>query len=96
MPNYVALLNWTDQGIKNVKDTPQRARAFREDAERRGIKVNGLFWTQGRYDIVALLEAPDESTMLASLLAVGSLGNVRSETLRAFTENEIGEALRKM
>ena len=96
MPTYVVLMRWTDQGVRTVKETAQRAGAFRADCERRGIKVHEFFWTQGRYDLVWSLEAPNEQTMMATMLALGNLGNVRTETLRAFTEQEMGETLRKV
>jgi uncharacterized protein with GYD domain len=94
--NYVVLARWTDQGVRTVRETVQRAQQFRMDCERRGIKVHDFVWTQGRYDTVFSLEAPDELTMMAAMLALGNLGNARTETLRAFTENEMEEALRKM
>ena len=96
MPTYVVLTRWTDQGVRTVKETVQRAGAFRTDCERRGIRVHEFLWTQGRYDLVWSLEAPDEQTMMAAMLAIGNLGNVRTETLRAFTENEMEETLRKV
>ena len=96
MANYVVLARWTDQGVRAAKETVRRAQQFRADCERRGIKVHDFVWTQGRYDIVFTLEAPDEKAMMAAMLALGNLGNARTETLRAFTENEMEEALRKM
>ncbi len=96
MPNYVILNRWTDQGVRTVKETVQRAQQFRADCERRGIRVHDILWTQGRYDTVVSLEAPDEQTVMAAMLALGNLGNVRTETMRAFTENEMEETLRKM
>ena len=96
MANYVVLMKWTDQGVRTVKETVQRAGAFRADCERRGIRVHEFFWTQGRYDMAWSLEAPDEQAMMAAMLALSNLGNVRTETLRAFTENETEEILRKV
>jgi uncharacterized protein with GYD domain len=96
MATYVALINWTDQGIKNAKDTVQRAHAFRGDVERRGGKLLSIYWTQGRYDLVAMVEAPDDQTLTAALLAVGALGNVRTETLHAFDETEMEAILQKV
>ena len=94
MPTYVLLANWTEQGAKASRDTVKRAREFRSDVERRGGKVLGLYWTQGRYDIVATLEFPDEQKAMAQLLALGSLGNVRTETLHAFTDTEMEAIIR--
>lgn len=96
MPTYVGLVKWTDQGVKNARETVQRARAFREDLERRGGKLLAIYWTQGRYDIAVTMETPDEQTAMAELLALGSLGNVRTETLRAFSESEMEAILQKL
>ncbi|HEY7349983.1 MAG TPA: GYD domain-containing protein [Ktedonobacterales bacterium] len=96
MSSYVVLARWTDQGIKGVKETVRRAHQFRADCERRGIRVHDLFWTQGRYDVAVILEAPDEQALMAETLALGSLGNARTETLRAFTDVEMEGILRKL
>lgn len=96
MANYVILIKWTDQGARNTKDTVQRARAFRSDLERRGGKLVSILWTQGRYDIVTTVETPDEQTAMAALLAVAGLGNVRTETLRAFNETEMESIIQKV
>ncbi len=89
MPTYVVLYNFTDQGLKNAKDTVKRARENRAENERRGFRIHGLYWTQGQYDLVAIVEAPDERSMMAGLLNVAGAGNVRSQTLRAFSEAEM-------
>ncbi|MGW2557963.1 GYD domain-containing protein [Streptomyces sp. NPDC001514] len=89
MPTYVALLNWTDQGIRGYKDTPQRAEAFAAAAQKLGAKVLNIYWTVGPYDLVAVVEAPDDETATAVLLQVGGLGNVRTTTLRAFGREEM-------
>lgn len=94
--SYVALVHWTEQGVKNAKDTVERAQSFRKDLERRGGKLNSILWTQGRYDIVIAMEAPDDETIMAALLAVGGLGNVRTETLRAYNETEMASILGKV
>ncbi len=96
MPTYVSLVKWTDQGVKNAKDTVQRAGAFSGDVERRGGKLLNIFWTQGRYDLVVTIEAPDDQTAMAALLTVGGLGNIRTETLRAFNESEMASIIQKM
>ena len=96
MPTYVTLMNQTDQGIRNIKDTPKREDAFRNLCEKLGARVKDVYRTLGRYDIVAIVEAPDDVTMNAILFSVGSLGNVRTETLRAFTRPETNDALAKM
>jgi uncharacterized protein with GYD domain len=96
MATYVVLINWTDQGVRNAKDTVARARAFSADLERRGGKLLGIYWTQGRYDIVTTVEVPDEQTAMAALLSVSGLGSVRTETLRAFNESELASILQKV
>ena len=95
MPRYVVLYKFTDQGLKNVKDTVKRAQETRKMNEARGFKVIGTYWTQGRYDIVSIVEAPDEESMTAGLFNIASTGNVHSETLRAFDEAEMSRALAK-
>ena len=89
MPTYVVLYKFTDQGLKDVKGTLKRARETRADNEKRGFKTIGIYWTQGQYDLVAVVEAPDENSMLKGLFSVAGAGNVRTETLRAFTEGEM-------
>jgi len=96
MATFVVLYKFTDQGAKDVKGTVQRASEARADDERRGFKVHGLYWTQGQYDMVAVVEAPDEQAMLAGLFNIAHAGNVRSETLRAFTADEVAAVLQKM
>jgi uncharacterized protein with GYD domain len=96
MPTYVALIHWTDQGAQNAKETVNRARQVRADFERRGIKRFDVYWTQGRYDIVTLIDAPDEQTIMAALLAVAGRGTVRTESLRAFTETEMEQIIQKI
>ncbi len=96
MVRYVILLNFTDQGIRNVKQTIDRAKAFKALAEKHRTTLKDLYWTQGRHDLVATMEAPDEQSGMALLLALGSLGNVRTETLRAFTADEMGQIVSKM
>jgi uncharacterized protein with GYD domain len=96
MPSYVVLYRFTEQGRKNIKDTVTRSREVRADNERRGFKIHGLYWTQGRYDLVAVVEAPDEQSMMAALLNVAGAGNAESETLRAFTEAEMEAIIKKM
>jgi uncharacterized protein with GYD domain len=96
MASYVLLLKWTEQGSQNIRDTVKRGREFRADVERRGGKITGQYWTQGEYDIVVTVEFPDEQTAMAELLALCSHGNVRTQTLRAFTESEMETIIRKM
>jgi uncharacterized protein with GYD domain len=96
MATYVMLAHFTDQGVKNVKDSPQRAEAFKQTAKKHGATVKELFWTLGAYDIVTVIDAPDDATITALGLSAGSLGNVRTQTLRAFSETEMKAIIGKM
>ena len=96
MVTYVVLTKFTDQGIRNAKDSPKRAEAFKQMAETFGTTVKELFWTQGRYDIVTVVEAADEISATALNLSVSALGNVRTESLRAFSAAEMMTIAGKM
>ena len=96
MATYVMLGNFTDQGIRNVKETRKRADAFRDVSERAGVTVKEMFWCLGQYDIVAIVDAPDEETTTALTLSVASLGNIRTQTLRAFSSDDMNRILAKM
>lgn len=96
MPTYIVLTNYTEQGIRNVKDSPKRSEAFRQMCEKVGGRVKDLYWTMGRHDVVAIVEAPDDVTMNAILLSAGALGYIRTETLRASTAQEMAQAIAKM
>lgn len=89
MPTYVSLLNWTDQGIRNYKDTAKRADAFAAATKNVGANLLKLYWTVGPYDLVAVVEAPDDETAAAALLQLGGAGNVRTATMRAFAQEEM-------
>ena len=89
MPTYVVLYRFTDQGLRNIKGTVKRAQEIRKDNEKRGFKILGLYWTHGSYDIVAVMEAPSEEAMMAGVFNIAEAGNVHSESLRAFTEEEM-------
>ena len=95
MAMYVSLLQFTDQGIRNVRDTTTRATAATAEAERMGVKVTDSFWTMGAYDVVLLLDAPDEATVTAFSIKLSSLGNVRTQTMRAFRSEEMRSILAK-
>lgn len=96
MVTYVVLGTFTDQGIRAAKESPKRAEAFRKMAETFGITVKELFWTQGRYDVVTVLDAPDELAAMTLSLSLGALGNVRTESLRAFSAAEMTTVVGKM
>ncbi len=93
MPTYVVLYRFTDDGLKNIKDTVKRAREIRAENEKRGFKVVGTYWTQGQYDLVSIVDAPSEDAMLSGLFNIAQTGNVHSETLRAHSEAEMEKAL---
>lgn len=96
MPMYVMLANFTDQGIRNIKESPKREDAFRELCEKVDARVKDIYRTMGRYDVVAIVDAPNDGAMSTILYSLGSRGNVRTETLRAFTRQETDQALAKM
>ena len=93
MPIYVTLYRFTDQGRKKVKETVKRAEEVRKQNEARGFKVLGHYWTQGRYDLVAVVDAPSDEAMVAGLFNIAQAGNVSSETLRAYTSEEMQKLL---
>jgi len=93
MTTYVSLINWTEQGIKNFRDTTQRAADFSRLVESSGGRVRELLWTVGEYDIVCVTEFPDDETGVAALLRVGSAGNIRTKTLRAFSADEMADII---
>jgi len=89
MPTYVSLLNWTDQGVKSFRQSTERAKEFTKLIEASGGKVRELVWTVGEYDLVTIIEFPDEESSVAALLKLGAAGNIRSNTLRAFSSSEM-------
>jgi uncharacterized protein with GYD domain len=93
MPAYVILSKFTEQGVRGAKDTVKRARAARQMIEAAGGKIIGTWWTQGRYDIVQIAEVPDEVTGMQVLLGTVMQGNITTETLRAFSEDEMERIL---
>ena len=95
MANYIALMNWTEQGVKSYGNTIARADEAGELAVRLGANLKEIYWTLGIYDLVGVLEAPDDETVTAFELALSSQGNVRTTTMRAFGENEMREILRR-
>jgi uncharacterized protein with GYD domain len=96
MVTYVVLAKFTDQGIRNAKESPKRADAFKQLAKTFGVTVKDLFWTQGRYDVVTIVEAPDEASAMSLSLSLGALGNVRTESLRAFPSADMETIVGKM
>jgi len=96
MATYIVLSSFTDQGIRTIKDTTKRAEAVKETARKMGIETKSLYWTVGRYDVVATFEAPDDASMTALSLAISSPGNVRTQTMRAFSKDEMTGVLAKL
>ena len=96
MPTYVSLIHFTQQGAQNFQDTPRRAAAFRDAAKKVGVTVRNVYWTLGAFDGLLVLEAPDEQTVTAAMLGLAPLGNVRTQTLRAFDESEIASLLERV
>ncbi len=96
MAMYVSLIQFTDQGIRNVKDTIKRSEGAIAEAEKMGMKITDAFWTMGAHDVVLLLDAPDDETMTAFALRLGSLGNVKTQTKRAFRREEMESILAKV
>ena len=96
MPSYVCLIQFKDQGIRNIQDTVKRGDAAMAEAKKMGMKIVDEFWTMGAYDGVVIIEAPDDETMSAFILKMGSLGNIKGQTLRAFRRNEMEAILAKI
>ena len=88
MPTYILLVRWTTQGLQKIKESPSRLEAGKKAFEAAGIKLRAFYMVMGRYDQVSIAEAPDDATMAKALLRLASQGNLQTETLRAFTEDE--------
>jgi uncharacterized protein with GYD domain len=95
MPTYVGLLNFTDQGIRTIRETIQRADGAAELAQQYGASLQ-TYWTAGPYDVVYILEAPDDKSATAFLLDVGSRGVVRTTTLRAYDREEMSGIIERL
>ena len=93
MATFITTMHFTEQGIKAVRDTCERAAAFKTAAEKLGIKVSGQYWTLGAFDGVIVFEAPDEATATAAMLHLSSLDNIRTQTARAFDAAEMHKIL---
>ena len=96
MATYVLLATYTEQGLKGIKYTIKRTEAVRELAKKAGLTMKESYWTLGAYDVVGIFEAPDDETMTAFSLSVAKLGNVKTQTLRAFSSKDMGAILGKM
>ena len=95
MATFITLMNFTDQGIRNVKESPDRYDAFLEMAEKLEVTIKNVYWTVGHYDVVMVVEGSEEA-VTSLLLNLGSLGNVRTQTLRGYTVEEIKRIVSNM
>lgn len=96
MATYICLINFTDQGIRNVKDTTKRAAAVTEMAKAFGVTTKEFYWTLGSYDLVAIFDAPDDASVTAVGLKIGAAGNVRTQTMRAFSAGDMDGILARI
>jgi uncharacterized protein with GYD domain len=96
MPTYISLINWTDQGIRSFGESTKRADAAKELAQRMGGSIPHTYWTVGQYDVVTVSDFPDDETATAFLLALGSQGNIRTTTLRAYDAEEMTRIIAKV
>jgi uncharacterized protein with GYD domain len=95
MPTYISLINWTEKGIGNYKDTLDRSKAAEDAAVALGGSFKEIYWTVGPYDVVSIAEFPDDETATAFLLKLGSQGSIRTTTMRAFSSDEMARVLEK-
>ena len=95
MPTYISLVQFTDKGIQAVKETTQRVTNWAARVKSMGVSIKDMYWTLGHYDQVCVLEAPNDETAASALLAADMLGNIRTQTMRAFTSSEMQTILDK-
>jgi uncharacterized protein with GYD domain len=96
MATFISLVNLTEKGTQDFKASPDRAAKFKTMAQKLGVTVSQVYWTMGIYDVVLILEAPDDQTAAASLMGLVSLGNVKTQTLRAFNATEMKEIISRV
>ena len=96
MATYIVLTNFTDQGVRTIQDTTKRADAVKEMAQKFGVTAKEFYWTLGSYDVVAIFDAPDDASITAFGLAIGAGGNVRTQTMRAFSRDDMDGILAKL
>ena len=96
MATYIVLGSFTDQGIRSVKDTAKRTESVKAMGKKLGVTLKDIYWTLGTHDLVAIFEAPDDATMTALGLSIGKLGNVRTQTMRAFSAADMKGILGKV
>jgi uncharacterized protein with GYD domain len=93
MASYILLATYTEQGLKTVKDTVKRASTVKELAKKAGIDMKDTYWTLGQFDVVAVFEAPNDEAMTAFALSIARQGNIKTQTLRAFSDKEMSDIL---
>lgn len=96
MATFIALVNLTEQGVREYKASPDRAAKFSTMAQKAGVTVKDIYWTMGGYDVVIIMEAANDEATVAAMLGLASLGNVRTQTLRAFSASEMKEIVSKL
>ncbi len=96
MPTFILTLNWTDQGIRGVKDAPKRSQAAKEMAKKLGVEVKQVYLTSGEHDLLIIVESPSGDNVAKFALATGSLGNVRTNTARAWSEPEFQKLMSEL
>jgi uncharacterized protein with GYD domain len=96
MPTYITLMNWTDQGVKSAKDTVQRRDQAESLAQKHGASIEQVYWTIGPYDLVTIIEAPDDESATAMLLELGTAGNLRTTTLRAYDRDQMSGLIQRL
>ncbi len=96
MATYILLANFTDQGMRNLKDTTKRADAVKEAGKKLGVNMKEIYWTMGQYDIVVVAEAPDDASISAYALATGMAGNIRGQTMRAYSRDEMNAVITRI
>lgn len=96
MPRYVVLIDWTEQGVRSFKDSVDRYEASSGQLEALGVRFIDIYWTLGNHDLVSVVDAPDDATLAAGMLAVAGQGNIRTTTLRAFDRDEMRGVIGKV
>ena len=96
MPTYISLVSWTDEGVKNVKESPERLDDFKKSVQDAGGKVVGFYLTMGRYDMVVITESTSDEVIASNMLSTARKGSIRSETMKAFTEDEYRAIISKV
>ncbi len=96
MAKYITLIKFTDQGIRNIQETCQRATHFKSTAKKMGVKIKETYWTLGAFDGVLVFDAKDDESATSAMLALGSVGNVHTQTVRAYESEEMSKILSKV